>query len=162
MIKKILIPCISFIAFLSFGEKKCKIGGISATIDDSGRVTNFHPDGTVSYSREYKQKSIYQYRVRQDNPLYLDLHLRQKEIDKVTQNYRYRVNAEKFKSYSHARKRIQYYEKEAEKAGVSLHIEKLKHNKGFIISGHESLPMPEPYIKTKYDDIIKNKQSHDN
>jgi len=157
MIRKILIIAIAFLPLLCSAKKKCTIG-IVAVIDDNGRVTHFHEDGSVSYSWEIRDRGSNKSIIKEDYPLSLDLHIRQLEIDRISKNYRYRVNDEKFKSYSHARKRIQYYEKEAAKVGATLYIEKLKHNRGFSICGHEDLPLPEPYIKTRYDKIIEKKQ----
>jgi len=157
MINKILTIAIALLPLFSLAKKKCTIG-IVAVIDDNGRVTHFHEDGSVSYSWEIRDRGSNKSIIKEDYPLSLDLHIRQLEIDRISKNYRYRVNNEKFKSYSHARKRIQYYEKEAAKVGATLYIEKLKHNRGFSICGHEDLPPPEPYIKTPYDEIIKKKQ----
>ena len=156
--KQACIIAIAFLPLFSLAKKKCTIG-IVAVIDDNGRVTHFHEDGSVSYSWRIRDRGSNKSIIHENLPLPLDLHLRQLEIDRISKNYRYRVNDEKFKSYSHARKRIQYYEKEAAKVGATLYIEKLKHNRGFSICGHEDLPPPEPYIKTPYDEIIKKKQA---
>ena len=155
--KQAFTIAIAFLPLLSLAKKKCTIGIVA--VIDGDRITHFHEDGSVSYSWRIRSWGIHGQRIKEDNPLPLDLHLRQLEIDRISKNYRYRVNDEKFKSYSHARKRIQYYEKEAAKVGVTLYIEKLKHNRGFSICGHEDLPPPEPYIETPYDEIIKKKQA---